>query len=368
MALPTKTNLETMDYSYGGVPFVSVATKAGIDLDTLDYSYAGVPFWGLEVSGGGPQSYTLTCAAGSYTLTGSSVTLTHTPASQNLTLACNAGSYSLTGTNADLTVTRHYTLTCEAGSYSLTGTNADPTLGYTANASQPAYLQGRDQSNGQNSAYLSGKVSLDKSQSAYLEGASVECSDVNRAYLKGSGDQYSTISVWITGNQRSIGSNYAYIKGSANTLEKNSAYIKGYGQIITPDGDIGSSSAGSWLDQDNGTALYAALKETLPDDATYVYLSGEVAVNDYFEVSLEDPDPDEPGAGNIVVYWRGRDQNNAGTLQIKVELRQGSTVIASDTQTMTAVATTYSFTLTAEQRNLISDWSDLRLRFTIMAI
>ena len=36
MALPTKTNLETMDYSYGGVPVVSVATKAGIDLDTLD--------------------------------------------------------------------------------------------------------------------------------------------------------------------------------------------------------------------------------------------------------------------------------------------------------------------------------------------
>ena len=56
MTLPTKTNLETMDYSYGGVPFVSVATKAGIDLDTLDYSYGGVPFWGLEVSGGGTPS------------------------------------------------------------------------------------------------------------------------------------------------------------------------------------------------------------------------------------------------------------------------------------------------------------------------
>ena len=52
MTLPTKTNLETMDYSYGGVPFVSVATKAGIDLDTLDYSYAGVPYW--CISGGAP--------------------------------------------------------------------------------------------------------------------------------------------------------------------------------------------------------------------------------------------------------------------------------------------------------------------------
>ena len=92
MGLPTKTNLETMDYSYGGVPFVSVATKAGIDLDTLDYSYAGVPFWGLGVRGVGPQSYTLTCAAGSYLLTGSAVTVTPPPASHNLTLPCAAGS------------------------------------------------------------------------------------------------------------------------------------------------------------------------------------------------------------------------------------------------------------------------------------
>jgi len=45
-----------MDYSYGGVPFVSVAAKAGIDLDTLDYSYGGVPFWWLEVSGGTPST------------------------------------------------------------------------------------------------------------------------------------------------------------------------------------------------------------------------------------------------------------------------------------------------------------------------
>ena len=76
----------------------------------------------------GSNDYTLTCAAGSYSLTGTDCTLTHTPASQNLTLACSAGSYSLTGTNADLTVTRHYTLTCEAGSYALTGTNADLTV------------------------------------------------------------------------------------------------------------------------------------------------------------------------------------------------------------------------------------------------
>ncbi len=38
------------------------------------------------------------------------------PEAQNLTLTCAPGSYSLTGTNADLTVTRHYTLVCESAS------------------------------------------------------------------------------------------------------------------------------------------------------------------------------------------------------------------------------------------------------------
>jgi len=90
---------------------------------------------------GSSQNLTLTCAAGSYSLTGTNATLTHTPASQNLTLACNAGTYSLTGTNADLTVTRHYTLSCEAGSYALTGTNADfeVTRHYTLGCSSGSY-------------------------------------------------------------------------------------------------------------------------------------------------------------------------------------------------------------------------------------
>jgi len=68
------------------------------------------------------QNYTLTCAAGSYSLTGTACTLT---VRRNYVLSCGAGSYNLTGTNADLKVQRNYTLSCEAGSYSLLGTNAD---------------------------------------------------------------------------------------------------------------------------------------------------------------------------------------------------------------------------------------------------
>jgi len=108
---------------------------ANYDGDTYDISQDDVATpdlatWGIitVTAASSGQNLTLTCAAGSYSLTGTNVTLTHTPASQNLTLACNAGSYSLTGTNADLTVKRNYVLACSAGSYSLTGTNADLTV------------------------------------------------------------------------------------------------------------------------------------------------------------------------------------------------------------------------------------------------
>ena len=68
------------------------------------------------------QNYTLTCAAGSYSLTGTAATLT---VQRNYVLSCGAGSYNLTGTDADLKVQRNYTLNCEAGSYILAGSNAD---------------------------------------------------------------------------------------------------------------------------------------------------------------------------------------------------------------------------------------------------
>ena len=56
MATPTKTDLQTLDYSYFGQPYVQVAAKSGIDLDALDYSHFGQPFFGTEAGGGDPSS------------------------------------------------------------------------------------------------------------------------------------------------------------------------------------------------------------------------------------------------------------------------------------------------------------------------
>ena len=48
MAIPTKTDLQKMDYSFFGEPYVQVGSKSGVELDGLDYSFFGEPFWGAE--------------------------------------------------------------------------------------------------------------------------------------------------------------------------------------------------------------------------------------------------------------------------------------------------------------------------------
>lgn len=49
MALPTRDQITTIDYSKDGSPWVLVAAKSGIDLDGLDWSKDGSSWWGVEV-------------------------------------------------------------------------------------------------------------------------------------------------------------------------------------------------------------------------------------------------------------------------------------------------------------------------------
>ncbi len=44
MSLPTSTDLQTMDYSYSGTPFVDIPANSSIDTQTMDWSYAGQPY------------------------------------------------------------------------------------------------------------------------------------------------------------------------------------------------------------------------------------------------------------------------------------------------------------------------------------
>ena len=44
MALPTSTDVSTLDYSYNGMPFGNIPTTNLVDTFTMDYSYNGMPF------------------------------------------------------------------------------------------------------------------------------------------------------------------------------------------------------------------------------------------------------------------------------------------------------------------------------------
>lgn len=48
MARPTKTEVQTGEYSLDGSPAINVAAKSTVDLDTLEYSLDGSPWYGVE--------------------------------------------------------------------------------------------------------------------------------------------------------------------------------------------------------------------------------------------------------------------------------------------------------------------------------
>lgn len=52
MALPNKTDLQTMDYRYMGKPFVSVPAKSSITTGNMDTRFMGMPFVSNEFSYG----------------------------------------------------------------------------------------------------------------------------------------------------------------------------------------------------------------------------------------------------------------------------------------------------------------------------
>lgn len=58
MALLTKSQVLTNQYSLRGSPWSRVAAKSGINLDTLEYTLVGAPWYGVEeASSGGIKKF-----------------------------------------------------------------------------------------------------------------------------------------------------------------------------------------------------------------------------------------------------------------------------------------------------------------------
>lgn len=127
-------------------------------------------------------------------------------------------------------------------------------------------------------------------------------------------------------------------------------------QFARPVSDI---TVGSWLPQ----PLWQQIDEAVASDTDFI--SSNNNINESVEVTLSSVST--PQAGNVVINYRyAKDASAGNTRTIAVSLYQGATLIATGT-THTPTATTFTagtFTLTTTQRNNITNWGDLRLRFT----
>lgn len=218
----------------------------------------------------------------------------------------------------------------------------------------PAYLSGAGNVTDSLPAYLAGNLSSSSTTPAFLSGVSTLQTDSQSAYTYGQATATDAQPAFAEGFQDQLS-------------ESTPAYIYGAGEIIYPDGDI--SQSGSWKREDESTSnLYVSIDEQPGyNDSDYVYHGSPIAT-DYFEVTLSDPQYISVTAGEVRVFWRASRISGTATTTIKVELRENTTVIASDTQTVTDSYQTFDFTLTQGERDNITDWTDLRLRFIVESI
>jgi len=125
------------------------------------------------------------------------------------------------------------------------------------------------------------------------------------------------------------------------------------------------ANPGSWDDQDAGTTdLYQVVDESLVDDTDYVRSPADPAAA-AIELALTNITDPLSSSHHRVEYRYSKDAAAGRTIQLTVELRQGAVVKASTV--LAGIAETWvtgSFDLTATEADSITDYSDLRLRFT----
>lgn len=129
-------------------------------------------------------------------------------------------------------------------------------------------------------------------------------------------------------------------------------------QFIRPDSNITQTSF---------TGGFAEIDETSPSDADFAYGANNTSA--VLEVGLSNPSV--PSSGTCTVRYRIAKVNNGvlsgsgNSVSITCAIYEGATLIATDAaQTTTGTWTTFTFTFDS---TLVTDWTDVRLRFTTTA-
>ena len=130
-------------------------------------------------------------------------------------------------------------------------------------------------------------------------------------------------------------------------------------QYARPDADV--SNDGSWQNASAGSELYSSIDESSTDDTDYVTAQPSGGA-ETFVVTLSNVS-DPSSAADHKVYYRASD-DSGGDAELVITLKQGSTSIASSTNSsISASITAYNFTLSSTEANNISDYDDLKLSF-----
>ena len=229
---------------------------------------------------------------------------------------------------------------------------------------QTAFLRGQDSASVDTSAYVQGQSSTTGSTPVYLAGGVVAETSTD-GYLKGQDAASVSTDVFLQGQDSATGSVSAFVYGSVNTTDNTSAFVAGdvYEELV-PDGDV---AVNSWKNEVEGSTLWSSIDEEPYDDDDYVYFDG-AGGSEYFEVSLSDPTHDSDGTGIYTIYWRSGKIQGDATIVMKVELRQGAVLIASDEETITGSFVSYEYQLTQGEIDSITDFDDLRLRFIVVSV
>lgn len=122
-------------------------------------------------------------------------------------------------------------------------------------------------------------------------------------------------------------------------------------QLLRPASDI---SAGAWTPS-TGTTLYGVIDESTPDDNDYMLTT----TNSTAEIKFSPGST--PSAGDITIRYRAK---NNGTGALTAYLYQGATLKATHNPTLTSSYQTFTWTLTSGEASSITDFTDLRVRFT----
>lgn len=130
------------------------------------------------------------------------------------------------------------------------------------------------------------------------------------------------------------------------------------GEVTAPNGD---SSVGAWEDEGGATTnLYQSVDETSFDDTDYIRSEANPTNS---AVILDFGTPVDPvGRRHILDYRYQKDSTD--TMDLTVEYRDGTTVIASTSHTdIPAEPTAASFSLTDEQVAELTGYTNIRVRF-----